>query len=415
MNDVKNKLTEMCLDARRASRALACSTGAQRNAAVAAFADALESNAGVILDANALDLAHARANGMRESMQDRLALTQARISGIAASLRKVVALGDPIGGGEVWTRPNGLSIRRVHVPLGVVAMIYEARPNVTADAAALCVKSGNAVILRGGSDAINTNRAIADILREALETVGLDKNCINLLDDTSREAASELMKMNGMIDLLIPRGSAGLIRSVTANATVPFVETGAGNCHVYVHSDADIDMALKIIVNAKTQRPSVCNAAETLLVHSDVAEKFLPLLVQAMPDVELRGCEKTRTVIDCATASESDWETEYDDLILAIRVVDTLEEATEHINRYNTHHSEAIVTSSLEAAQAFRLSVDAAVVYVNASTRFTDGEEFGFGAEIGISTQKLHARGPMGLEALTTIKYYVDGDGQIRT
>ena len=223
------------------------------------------------------------------------------------------------------------------------------------------------------------------------------------------------MKMNGMIDLLIPRGSAGLIRSVTANATVPFVETGAGNCHVYVHSDADIDMALKIIVNAKTQRPSVCNAAETLLVHSDVAEKFLPLLVQAMPDVELRGCEKTRTVIDCATASESDWETEYDDLILAIRVVDTLEEATEHINRYNTHHSEAIVTSSLEAAQAFRLSVDAAVVYVNASTRFTDGEEFGFGAEIGISTQKLHARGPMGLEALTTIKYYVDGDGQIRT
>lgn len=411
---MREELIKQCNGARRAMRKLASSRGEVRNAAIEAFAEELLANSDEIVRFNTVDLDAAKKNGMRESMLDRLMLDRKRIEAIAASLRKVVMLGDPIGNGTVWERPNGLVIRKVSVPLGLIAIIYEARPNVTVDAAALCIKSGNAVILRGGSDAINTNKCIVGLLRKALVSVGLSENCIELVTDTTRESAGELMTLKGYIDLLIPRGSAGLIRSVTQNATVPFIETGAGNCHIYVDADADIEKAVAITVNAKTQRPSVCNAAETLLVHRDIAKEFLPLLKARMGNVELRGCDRARAIVPMKAADESDWMTEYDDLIMAVRVVDSVKEAVEHINTYNTRHSEAIITRSMENAEYFRTNVDAAVVYVNASTRFTDGEEFGFGAEVGISTQKLHARGPMGLNELTTVKYLVDGDGQVR-
>lgn len=413
--NAKDVLIQKCKAAKKSFTVLSSSKGEQRNAAVLAMADILVKNSFAILEGNNKDIQRAEAEGMRESMVDRLRLTETRIGAIANSLRKVAVLPDPLGGGEVWNRPNGLTIRRIKVPIGIIAMIYEARPNVTCDAAALCIKSGNAVLLRGGSSAIDSNIVIAGLLREAVSSVGLDGECIQIVEDVSRESATELMKLNGYVDLLIPRGGHSLIRSVVDNATVPVIETGAGNCHIYVDYDADIDMALSITNNAKTQRPSVCNAAETLLVHTDMADKFLPELKKAMPGVELRGCERARKILTCInTATEEDWFNEYNDYILAVRVVDNVAEAVDHINKHNTKHSESIITKNLNSAEYFKTNVDAAAVYVNASTRFTDGEEFGFGAEIGISTQKFHARGPMGLDALTTVKYLIDGDGQIR-
>ena len=405
--------------AKEASYVLALASTALKNSAVAAIADAIEEKCGEILAANAEDVAAARENGISESLVDRLKLSEKRIYAIAAAVREVCALDDPIGkkdGGCV--RPNGLNITRVRVPLGVVGMIYESRPNVTADAAVLCLKSGNACVLRGGKEAIRSNIAIADAMRAAIESVGLPADCITLVEDTSRQTASEMMTANGLIDVLIPRGGAGLIRSVVQNATVPVIETGTGNCHIYVDASADIDMAANIAVNAKCSRPSVCNAAESFLVHRDAAEQFLrkaaPMLEKY--SVEIRGCERTRAVLgdSVVPATEEDYATEFLDYIVSVRVVDSIEEAMEHIERYGTHHSECIVTESYSAAKLFTDRVDAAAVYVNASTRFTDGGEFGLGAEIGISTQKLHARGPMGLAELTTVKYVVLGEGQIR-
>lgn len=391
-----------------------------KNNALSAIADALVENADKILEANKLDLANAKENGVREAMMDRLKLTKERIEDMAEGVRQVIALSDPIGETvKMWKRPNGLNIGQRRVPMGVIAIIYEARPNVTVDAAALCVKTSNAVILRGGKDAINSNKALMNVMQKAAYSVGLPEGSINLIEDTTRETSMELMKMNGYIDMLIPRGGAGLIKAVVQNATVPVVETAAGNCHVYVDGECDIDMAIKILINAKTSRPAVCNSAETLLVDKAVADKFLPLAFKELQDrnVEIRGCEKCREIcpnMNVKEASEQDWYEEYDDYIMAVKVVDGIDEAISHINKYNTKHSEAIVTTNYNKAQKFLEEVDAAAVYVNASTRFTDGFEFGFGAEIGISTQKMHARGPMGLEQLTTIKYVVYGDGQVR-
>ena len=401
MTDMHEYVKSICLGAREASRSLALLSGKERNAALEAIAAALDAEAAAILDENAADLA---------------ALTPGRIGGICTALRETVMLGDPLGSGERITRPNGLEITRVRVPLGVVAIIYESRPNVTVDAAALCLKSGNAVVLRGGKEAIRTNRILVRIMRDTLERLGIDANAVCLIDDTSRQGTAELMNMRGLVDVLIPRGGKGLIRSVVENASVPVIETGAGNCHLYVDESADLDMALCVAVNAKTSRPSVCNAIETLLVHESVAAEFLSRFASAMAEsgTEIRGDGRTCTVIEAVPATEEDWATEYDDYIIAVRVVPSIEAAVEHIRRYSTGHSEAIITRDLGAARYFQRSIDAAAVYVNASTRFTDGGEFGLGAEIGISTQKLHARGPMGLEALTTVKYLITGDGQIR-
>ena len=401
-------LNELGEAAVRAERVLSRASTAVKNDALLLAAKLLKEREAEIIGANATDVDAAAARGMSVSMQDRLRLTTKRIDDIAEGLRQVAALPDPVGdvldGG---TRPNGLRIVKTRVPLGVLGIIYEARPNVTADAAALCVKSGNACILRGGKEAINSNKAVAAVFREALGKAGLPENCVQLITDTSRETAAEFMKLDKYVDVLIPRGGAGLINAVLTQATVPVIQTGTGNCHVYVDKAADLDMAEKIVVNAKTQRPSVCNAMETLLVHIDVANEFLPRICRelATRNVELRVCEKSKKILtaagfDAATlkdATETDWATEYDDLILAVKVVDSLEEAIEHISTYTTHHSEAIVTRDYNAASEFQLSIDAACVYVNASTRFTDGFEFGLGAEIGISNQKLHTRGPMGL------------------
>ena len=410
-------LTQICQNARRAAFTLA-NAGARKDEALSRIHDRLLADAAEILSANAADLENARQKGTSDAMLDRLTLTAPRIAAIAEAVLKVRALPEVLGTGEVFTRPNGLEIRKVCVPLGVIGIIYEARPNVTVDAAALCLKSGNAVILRGGSEAIRSNLALGKSLRKALEEAGLPADGVQVLEDTSRETASKLMTMNGYIDVLIPRGGAGLIRSVVQNATVPVIETGAGNCHVYVDDSADLAMALDIIDNAKTQRPSVCNAAENLLVHKDIADTFLPLMRKRLEakGVELRGCEKVCAVLPgIKAATEQDFFTEYNDYILSVKVTDGVEQAVEHINTHGTRHSEAIVTKSMEHAAYFTQNIDAAAVYVNASTRFTDGEEFGFGAEIGISTQKLHARGPMGLKALTTVKYMITGNGQIRS
>lgn len=420
MSEIYQSVKTICEHANAAAVILAQTTGQARNAALLAMQDALLDGMPEILSANAEDMSRAAENGVSVPMQDRLRLTDARLSAIADALGKLAALGDPIGAGEVFTRPNGLVIKKVQVPLGTVGMIYEARPNVTADAAGLCIKSGNAAVLRGGKEAIHTNIAMVAALRRGLENAGLPADCVCLITETSRESASALMTMRGNIDVLIPRGGKGLIRSVTENATVPVIETGAGNCHLYVDAGADLDMGLTLTMNAKTQRPSVCNAIETLLVHKEEANAFLPMLKDALEHfhtpVELRGCERTCAILPGITpAAEEDWETEYDDYILAVKIVDSMEEAILHINRYNTKHSETIVTRDLARAAQFQQTVDAACVYVNASTRFTDGEEFGFGAEIGISTQKLHARGPMGLSALTTVKYLINGSGQTRT
>jgi glutamate-5-semialdehyde dehydrogenase len=413
-----SELQTKCMLAKDASYKLTTVTAETKNKALDAIATALVVKAGEIIEANKIDIENARANGTRETMIDRLTLTKERIADIAEGVRQVENLDDPIG--EIvksWTRPNGLEISQKRVPMGVVAIIYEARPNVTVDAAVLCLKTSNACILRGGSEAINSNKAIMRIMQEAAYISGIPEGTLNIIEDTSRETATALMKMNGYIDLLIPRGGKGLIRSVVDNATVPVVETAAGNCHVYVDVDADIDMALKIVLNAKVQRPSVCNAAETLLVDKKIADKFIPTVFTALKahNVEIRGDEASRAIDSTiSAATDEDYYTEYNDYIIAVKIVDGVDEAIAHINKYNTKHSEAIVTENPENAEKFLNEVDAAAVYVNASTRFTDGFEFGFGAEIGISTQKMHARGPMGLESLTSIKYTIIGDGQIR-
>ena len=413
-----SELIEKCELARNASFALARVNTITKNNALSAIADALISNADKIIEANKLDLSNAENNGMAKAMLDRLTLTKERITDIAEGVRQVAALNDPIG--EVINmqkRPNGLLIGKKRVPLGVIAIIYEARPNVTADAAALCLKTSNACILRGGSEAINSNTAIMKIMQNAAYSAGIPEGTLNIIEDTSRETATRLMKMNGYVDVLIPRGGKGLIKSVVENATVPVIETAAGNCHVYVDGDADLDMARDIVINAKVQRPSVCNAAETLLIDKKIADKFVPVIFKSLKEknVEIRADKQAKNIFpDVLDVTDEDYYTEYNDYIIAVKIVDGIDEAIEHINKYNTKHSEAIVTNNYEKSQQFLNEVDAAAVYVNASTRFTDGFEFGFGAEIGISTQKMHARGPMGLEALTSVKYIIYGSGQVR-
>ncbi|HEY2812894.1 MAG TPA: glutamate-5-semialdehyde dehydrogenase [Acidimicrobiales bacterium] len=402
--------------AKAASRVLATASTEAKDAALAAAADLLVEHTSEILDANAADIERGQSDGASAAVIDRLRLTPARIDGMAAGLRKVATLDDPVG--EVvagWTRPNRLHIAKVRVPLGVVAIIYENRPNVTCDAFGLCLKSGNTAFLRGSSGAIESNIAIAAVLRDALQKAGLPEDALVLVEDTAHETAVEFMRLRDSIDCLIPRGGRALIRSILDNATVPYVIDGDGNCHVYVDASADLDMAAAIIVNAKTQRPSVCNAAESLLVHDSVADAFLPQLAPMLAEVEIVGDERTCSLLPgAAPATDDDYAREFLDLKLSVRVVRSLAEAIEHIARFGTGHSEAIVTHDLDAADRFCREVDAAAVVVNASTRFVDGDEFGFGAEIGISTQKLHARGPMGLRELTTLKYVVRGNGQIR-
>ena len=404
--------------AKEASYILGNLSSKDKNDALYAMADFLIENSKIIIEANKKDLETSRIKGTSESMLDRLALNEARIEGMANGLRQVAALEDPVG--EVlgmWTRPNGLQIGKKRVPMGVIGIIYEARPNVTSDAAGLCFKSGNAVILRGGSEAINSNKAIAEALREGLKSVGLVEDAVQLVEDTSREVATEMMKLNDYIDVLIPRGGAGLIKAVVNNATVPVIETGTGNCHIYVDEDCDFEMAKNIIINAKTSRPSVCNAAEKLLINEKIAGKFMPIIFEALREngVEIRGDESLKALDDSVIlASEEEWYNEYLDYTIGVKIIKDIDEAINHINKFGSGHSEAIVTKSYEASQIFLQKVNAAAVYVNASTRFTDGEEFGFGAEIGISTQKLHARGPMGLKELTTSKYIIFGNGQIR-
>lgn len=409
-------VTNLCTAAKAAKGALAGASTKQKNAVLARIAELLRAESEAIIAANGVDLANADKNGVPKPMLDRLKLDAARINAIADSLGELIMLEDPIGSGTRTTRPNGLIIEHIRVPLGVVAIIYEARPNVTVDAAALCIKTGNACILRGGKEAIETNRVLADIMKRALADNNLPSDALALIEDTTRESSTALMKMRGLVDLLVPRGGAGLIRSVVDNATVPVIETGAGNCHIFVDASADIELGVKVAQNAKMSRPSVCNAVETMLVHKDIAKAFLPAFVSALEgkSLEIRGCERTQAIIPCAPAAESDWETEYDDYILAVKVVSSIDEAIAHINTYNTGHSEAIITRDMANAARFTTEIDAAALYVNASTRFTDGGEFGFGAELGISTQKLHARGPMGLDALTTGKYLITGTGQVR-
>ena len=391
---------------------------AKKNQVLEAVADSLVADSKALLTANAIDVENGWKNQMPEGLVDRLMLTEARIASMAEGLRQVAALEDPIG--EVTgmkKRPNGLLIGQKRVPLGVIGIIYEARPNVTADAFALCFKTGNVVILKGGSDAIHSNTAIVDCIRRTLDENGITKDAIQLISDTSRETAGEFMKMNEYVDVLIPRGGKGLIKAVVNNSTIPVIETGTGNCHIYVDESADLQMAADIVMNAKTQRVGVCNACESRLVHEKVKDAFLPVLAERLrtKNVEMRADEEAKALIpDAVTATEEDWGTEYLDYILSIKVVGSADEAIRHINRYNTGHSEAIITRDYNNAQKFLDEVDAAAVYVNASTRFTDGFEFGFGAEIGISTQKLHARGPMGLLALTSTKYIIYGNGQIR-
>ena len=410
---------ELGKKAKAAETAASTASTAAKNSALAAISEALLANKELIIAENAKDLAAAKANGMTEAKQDRLRLDEKRIKDMAKGVDELIALGDPIG--EVIdgsTRPNGLRIMRTRVPLGVIGIIYESRPNVTVDAAALCLKAGNVVILKGGKEAINSNVCLGKIMREAIAGTGLPADIIQVVENTDRETTNELMRLNGYVDVIIPRGSGNLIQAVVKNATVPVIETGAGNCHVFVDSSADLDMAVEITDNAKTQRPSVCNAIENLLVHKDCAEKYLPMIAERFKEhnVKIYGCDRTITILGDSVekAGETEYATEFNDFIIAVKVVDTLDEAIAHIRKYSTKHSECIVTSSLAAAEKFQKEVDAAAVYVNASTRFTDGGEFGFGAEIGISTQKLHARGPMGLRELTTVKYLINGNGQIR-
>ncbi len=418
---IDNYLSEYGKKAKKAAFVMSQAGTELKNNALKAVAEALVKNYEYILTENDKDIQNATENGIRPAMVDRLRLTKERIEGMAEGLVQLCARPDPIGETiEGFKRPNGMEILKKRVPMGVLGIIFESRPNVTADAAGLCIKSGNACVLRGGKEALNSNIAIAAVFSKALEEAGLPAAAVQLIDRTDREIANGLMKLNKYVDVIIPRGGAGLIRSIVENATVPVIQTGTGNCHVFVDESADFDKAARIVVNAKTQRPSTCNAMETLLVHKNIAEKFIPHVCKLLKDkdVEIRGCEKSVKIcgvdVTISSAEQSDWETEYNDLIMALKVVADIDEAVAHINEYGTGHSEAIVTESLENAAKFQNQIDAACVYVNASTRFTDGFEFGFGAEIGISNQKLHARGPMGLKELTTVKYVINGNGQIR-
>lgn len=414
-----NYIEQLGQKAKNAKSSIATASTKVKNDALLSISKSLLDNMETIIENNNLDIKNARENKMAESMIDRLKLTKSRIEGIADACVALSKLDDPVGiieGGSV--RPNGMKITKVRVPLGVIGIIYEARPNVTVDSGALCLKAGNAVILRGGKEAFNSNKCLANLMREAISSAGLPEDCIQLVEDTSRDSATMMMKCNEFIDVLIPRGGAGLINSVVMNATVPVIETGTGNCHVYVDSSADLKMAVDIVENGKTQRPSVCNAVESLLIHRDIAEEFLIMLKKRLDNsnVQIRGCSLTQRILgDCVTlATNEDYATEFLDYIISCKVVDDVAEAIWHVNKYSTGHSECIVTGSLLSAEEFQKQVDSAAVYVNASTRFTDGGEFGLGAEIGISTQKLHARGPMGLRELTTNKYLINGNGQIR-
>ena len=413
-----SSLISMGQKAKEASYELGIASAGQKNQALTFMAEELVKAKDEIIKANEIDRQNAIKKGITEALLDRLSLDDSRIEAMAQGLLDIVKLQDPVGEvTNMWQMPNGLEIGQKRVPIGVLGIIYESRPNVTSDAAGLCLKSGNAVILRGASDAINSNKAVAKALVEGIKRSGLPQDCVQLLEDTSRETATEMMRLNDYIDVLIPRGGAGLIKSVVQNATVPVIETGTGNCHIFVDETADLEMAKAIVLNAKVQRPGVCNAAEKLLVHEAVANEFLPTIVKALRenDVEVRGCEKAQSIVnDIKVIEEPEWHQEYLDLIIAVKVVKDVDEAIKHINKYNTGHSESIVTESYKNSQKFLQRVDAAAVYVNASTRFTDGGEFGFGGEIGISTQKLHAKGPMGLKELTTTKYIIFGDGQIR-
>ncbi len=413
-----SSLISMGQKAKEASYELGIASAGQKNQALTFMAEELVKAKDEIIKANEIDRQNAIKKGITEALLDRLSLDDSRIEAMAQGLLDIVKLQDPVGEvTNMWQMPNGLEIGQKRVPIGVLGIIYESRPNVTSDAAGLCLKSGNAVILRGASDAINSNKAVAKALVEGIKRSGLPQDCVQLLEDTSRETATEMMRLNDYIDVLIPRGGAGLIKSVIQNATVPVIETGTGNCHIFVDETADLEMAKAIVLNAKVQRPGVCNAAEKLLVHEAVANEFLPTIVKALRenDVEVKGCEKAQSIVnDIKVIEEPEWHQEYLDLIIAVKVVKDVDEAIKHINKYNTGHSESIVTESYKNSQKFLQRVDAAAVYVNASTRFTDGGEFGFGGEIGISTQKLHARGPMGLKELTTTKYIIFGDGQIR-
>lgn len=412
------QLEIMGAKAKEASRFL-MTAGSKKDEALNAIAKALRENADKIIKANDIDIENGKKAGLTKSLLDRLQLTEERINGMADGVSEVASLADPVGRVlDGRTLKNGLQIEKVTVPMGVIGIIFEARPNVTSDAAALCLKAGSAVILRGGKEAINSNKAIAEIMRDAIEGAGLPRDCVSLVEDTTRQSATELMQLSDYLDVLIPRGGAGLIKSVVENAKVPVIETGVGNCHVYVDKSADVDMAKSIIFNAKTSRPSVCNAIETVLVHKDIAEKALPEIKAELDkmNVEIRGCERTRAILgdSVVPATENDYAIEFLDYILAVKVVDSLDDALAHIAKYSTGHSESIITSDYESANKFTACVDSAAVYVNASTRFTDGGEFGLGAEIGISTQKLHARGPMGLNELTSSKFIIRGNGQIR-
>ena len=412
------QLEVMGVKAKEASRFL-MTAGSKKDEALNAIAKALRENADKIIKANDIDIENGKNAGLTKSLLDRLKLTEERINGMADGVSEVASLADPVGRVlDGRTLKNGLQIEKVTVPMGVIGIIFEARPNVTSDAAALCLKAGSAVILRGGKEAINSNKAIAEIMRDAINGAGLPRDCVSLVKDTTRQSATELMQLSDYLDVLIPRGGAGLIKSVVENAKVPVIETGVGNCHVYVDKSADVDMAKSIIFNAKTSRPSVCNAIETVLVHKDIAEKALPEIKAELDkmNVEIRGCERTRAILgdSVVPATENDYAIEFLDYILAVKVVDSLDDALAHIAKYSTGHSESIITSDYESANKFTACVDSAAVYVNASTRFTDGGEFGLGAEIGISTQKLHARGPMGLNELTSSKFIIRGNGQIR-
>lgn len=412
------QLEIMGAKAKEASRFL-MTAGSKKDDALNAIAYALRENSDRIIKANDIDIENGEKAGLTKSLLDRLKLTEERINGMADGVSEVASLADPIGRVlDGRTLKNGLQIEKVTVPMGVIGIIFEARPNVTSDAAVLCLKAGSAVILRGGKEAINSNKAIAEIMRDAIEGAGLPRDCVSLVEDITRQSATELMQLSDYLDVLIPRGGAGLIKSVVENAKVPVIETGVGNCHVYVDKSADVDMAKSIIFNAKTSRPSVCNAIETVLVHKDIAEKALPKIKAELDkmNVEIRGCETTRAILGerVVSATENDYAIEFLDYILAVKVVESLDDALAHISEYSTGHSESIITSDYESANKFTACVDSAAVYVNASTRFTDGGEFGLGAEIGISTQKLHARGPMGLNELTSSKYIIRGNGQIR-
>lgn len=410
------ELIEIGKRAKQAARQLAFASTESKNNALLAMAEALMRNEQEILKANSLDVQAAEEKGLKKSLVNRLKLTSGSIAQISQSLKEVVSLRDPVGEGEVWTRPNGLRIQQTRVPLGVVAMIYEARPNVTVDAAALCLKAGNAVILRGGSEALESNKVLTSVIAGAAEESGLPSGCIQLITETNREWAQQLMRLNDYVDVIIPRGGAGLIQTVVQNATVPVIETGTGMCHAFVDREADYKKAIPIIINSKTQNPGVCNALETMLVDEAIAEDFLPQIGEELKklNVSIKGCQKTCQILPYAEpAVENDWVEEHLDLILSVKVVPDLDGALDHIYKYGTMHSETIITENYSKAQRFLRETDAAAVYVNASTRFTDGGRFGFGAEIGISTQKLHARGPMGLRELTSIKYTIYGDGQI--